>query len=87
MKTVKPLLIAAGIVATLVALPMESASAYWLGTGPGVGPWRNAYIYDPNYRWGSLEQRSYIRDLYRYGPAHANYKQNRRYPFRRFGWW
>jgi hypothetical protein len=82
MKTVKRLLVAAGIAATMVAIPMETASAYWLGPGPGFGPWRNAYIHNPAYRWGSPATRSYIRDLHRYGPAYANWNRHRRY-----GWW
>ena len=87
MKTTKHLLVAAGIVATLSAIPVENASAYWLGYAPGVGSWSNAYVYDPRHRYGTPEMRQYIRDLYRYGPEYAKWRQYQRRPFNRYGWW
>jgi hypothetical protein len=83
MNILKRALVAAGIAAALVAIPAEIAGAYWLGPGPGIGPWRHNYIYDPLYRWGAPGQRSYIRDLYLYGPTYAAWRQNRRHGL----WW
>lgn len=51
-------------------------------TGSGVGPWRYSYVYDPQYRRGPPTMRAYIRDLYLYGPAYANWKQQRRWGWR-----
>jgi hypothetical protein len=82
MTTFKRVLIAAGIAASLVMIPGEVANAYGWGAGSAVGPWRHAYVHDPGYRWGSPTMRSYIRDLYRYGPEYAQWRQTRR-----FGWW
>ncbi|MGA7982265.1 MAG: hypothetical protein WCA32_18840 [Chromatiaceae bacterium] len=79
MKLGRHLLLAAVVAATLIAVP-EAVGAYWLG--PGFVPWRHAYINDPNYRWGPPSMRSYIRDLYLYGPGYANWNRQRR-----FGWW
>ena len=84
MKTSKRLMFAAGLATVLAAIPMQTANAFWLGPGPGVGPWRHAYVHDPNYRWGPPTLRHYIRDLHRYGPAYANWNQQRFYGFR---WW
>jgi hypothetical protein len=83
MKIVKRVLFVAGV-AALAALPTQTAGAFWLGPGPGIGPWRHSYIYDPGYRWGSPAMRGYIRDLYLYGPAYANWRQQRRSTYR---WW
>jgi hypothetical protein len=82
MKTIKRVLVAGAIAATLLTVPMGTAEAYWLGPGAWVGPWRHSYVYDPNYRWASPVMRSYIRDLYRYGPEYARWSQ-----FRRYRWW
>lgn len=82
MKTFKHVLLAVGIAASLLLVPAEMAGAYWWGSGPMMGPWRHAYVYDPSYRWGSPATRSYIRDLYLYGPEYAKWRQARR-----FGWW
>ncbi|MEA3274877.1 MAG: hypothetical protein U9Q81_06205 [Pseudomonadota bacterium] len=84
MKIVKRILIAAGIAAALVAIPTQTANAYWLGPGPGFGPWRHSYVHDPNYRWAPPATRKYIRDLHLYGPGYANWNQHRRYRYR---WW
>ena len=82
MNILKRMAVAAGIGAALIVIPAEVANAYWLGPGPGIGPWRHAYLYDPAYRWGPSFQRGYIRDLYLYGPTYAAWRQNRR-----LGWW
>ncbi len=85
MNILRRILIASGVALALVAIPTLPAQAYWPGGyGPGVGGWRRAYVYDPAYRWGGAATRSYIRDLYLYGPAYANWHQNRRY---RHWWW
>lgn len=83
MKILRSLLFVTGMAAVSSIIPSQTASAYyWWGDGPFVGPWRHAYVYDPNYRWGPPEMRSYIRDLYLYGPYYAQWRQIRRY-----GWW
>lgn len=82
MKTIKRVLVAAGIAAALLAIPMATSEAYWLGPASGVGGWRHSYVYDPNYRWASPAMRNYIRDLYLYGPEYARWNQ-----FRRHRWW
>jgi hypothetical protein len=84
MKISKRLMVAAGLATVLAALPMQTANAYWVGPGSGVGPWRHAYVHDPSYRWGSPSVRRYIRDLYLHGPTYATWKQQRRYGYR---WW
>jgi hypothetical protein len=81
MKLGRHLLLSAAVAAALIAIP-QAVSAYWLGPAPGVGPWRYSYVYDPQYRRGPPTMRAYIRDLYLYGPAYANWKQQRRW-----GWW
>lgn len=81
MKTFKHVLFAIGVAASLLLVPAETATAWW-GGGPAVGSWRHAYVYDPNYRWGSPAMRNYVRDLYLYGPGYAQWRQ-----VRRFGWW
>jgi len=52
MKIVKRILVAVGIATALVAIPIQSAGAYWLGPAPGLGPWGHSYVYDPIYRFG-----------------------------------
>ena len=74
----KALALAAGLI--LIALPVQQAGAFWWGPHYGPG-WSNAYMYDPAYRWGSPGTRRYIRDLYRYGPAYANWRRSIH------GWW
>lgn len=55
-------------------------SAYGGGWGPNL--WRrHTYVYDPAYRWGPPRGRSYIRDLYLYGPGYAGWKRRYRH------WW
>ena len=76
MKRLFKLLGALALVA-LWALPTEVGAFWW---GPGWGNWQNAYVYDPAYRWGTPYQRDYIRDLYRFGPVYAQWRQARR-------WW
>jgi hypothetical protein len=83
MKLIKRWLIAAAAVVALVAIPIQTASAFWWGPSPGVGPWRHSYVHDPAYRWGSSVSRNYIRDLYLYGPVYANWRQHRRFRY----WW
>ena len=82
MNILKRVTVAAAVATALVVIPTELAGAFWLGPGSGIGPWRSAYVYDPTYRWGSISQRGYIRDLYLYGPTYAAWRQSRRY-----GWW
>lgn len=84
MKIVKRVLVTAGIALALIAIPMRTAEAF--SCGPGYGAWRNAYVRDPAYRWGSPAMKNYIRDLYRRGPAYANWHQSRRYGHG-YGWW
>jgi hypothetical protein len=79
MKISKRLMVAAGVAAVLAAIPMQTANAYWVGPGPGYGPWRHAYVHDPNYKWGPPTVRRYIRDLHLYGPSYAAWNQKRRY--------
>jgi hypothetical protein len=79
MKILKRALVAAGVAAALIVIPTQTAGAYWGGPAPGIGPWRHAYVYDPNYRFARPAVRSYIRDLYLYGPAYAAWRQHRRY--------
>ena len=74
MKNTLKLLAAVGV-AAMLAVPGE-AGAFW---GGGLGPWSNNYVHDPAYRWGPPWQRSYIRDLYRYGPTYAHWRQLRRW--------
>jgi hypothetical protein len=81
MKIVKRVIVAAGIAAALALIPAQTG-AYWFG--PGLGPWRHAYVHDPAYRWGSPWTRNYIRDLHLYGPTYASWNQRRRYGR---GWW
>ena len=82
MKILKRALVTLGVAAALIAIPTQTATAYWGGPAPGLGPWRHAYIHDPNYRFAPPRVRSYIRDLYLYGPVYANWHQHRRYR-----WW
>jgi hypothetical protein len=82
MKILKRVLIAAAVAMALVFIPVQTASAYWVGPAPGLGPWRHAYVHDPNYRFAPPAARGYIRDLYLYGPVYAAWHQRRRY-----GWW
>jgi len=84
MKIVKRVLVAVGVAAALAAVPIQTANAYWAGPAPGLGPWRHSFVHDPNYRWGTPTMRSYIRDLYLYGPAYASWNQHRRHGYR---WW
>ncbi|MCX7946903.1 MAG: hypothetical protein N2557_08150, partial [Hydrogenophilus sp.] len=70
MKSLKSMLLVTGVAIPALLISAERAHAWWWD-GPGIGPWRHAYIYDPNYRWGPPELRSYIRDLYLYGPYYA----------------
>jgi len=84
MKIGKRVLVTSCVALALIAIPMQTAEAYWWG--PGVGAWRNAYVYDPAYRWGSPFMKNYIRDLYLRGPQYANWRQARRYG-RGYGWW
>lgn len=84
MRIVKRVALAAGIAAALIVIPTQVADAYWPGAGPVAGPWRNAYVYDPAYRWGSPAMKQYIRDLYPSGPDYANWRQQRRLSN---GWW
>ena len=84
MKALKRVLATAGVAAALILIPIQTADAYWPGAGPGFGPWRHSYVYDPAYRWGPPAVKNYIRDLYRRGPAYANWHQSRRYGY---GWW
>jgi len=84
MKIAKRVLMVAGIAAALAVIPTETAGAYWLGPGPGLGPWRHSDVHDPSYRRGPPAVRSYIRDLYLYGPTYASWSQHRRYGY---GWW
>jgi hypothetical protein len=79
MKTLKRILVAAGIAAAMIMVPGQVANAYWL---PGHGAWQHAYVHDPAYRWAPPQQRAYIRDLYRRGPAYANWRQQRRWGYR-----
>lgn len=81
MKILKRVLVAVGIAVALLAVPLQTANAFWPGPAPGVGPWRHAYVHDPNYRWGPPTVRNYIRDLYLYGPAYASWRQQRRYGY------
>ena len=83
MKVVKRIALAAGIAAALIMIPTQVANAYWPGAGPVAGPWRNAYVHDPAYRWGSPAMKQYIRDLYLRGPGYANWRQQRRLS----NWW
>jgi hypothetical protein len=83
MKIVKRVALAAGIAAALIMIPTQVANAYWPGAPPVAGPWRNAYVHDPAYRWGSPVMKQYIRDLYLRGPGYANWRQQRR----RSNWW
>ncbi len=80
MKTMQRVFVAAGIVATLLAIPSQTANAFWYGSG--YNPWRHAYIHDPGYRWGPPPMKAYIRDLHLRGPGYAHWKQSRRY-----AWW
>ena len=82
MNVLKRAMMAAVIAMALIVIPTEIAGAYWFGPGPGIGLWRYGYVHDPMYRWGPSDQRSYIRDLYLYGPTYAAWRQARRY-----GWW
>jgi len=79
MKHLVKVFVAAGITA-LALLPQVAGSFWWGSPGYGGG-WRNAYKYDPAYRFGSPQARKYIRDLHRYGPAYAQWRQHRKY------WW
>ena len=81
MKSLKKVPGAVGIAAVLAGIPLQTANSYWWG-GPGYNDWRNAYVYDPAYRWGPPQTKSYIRDLHLYGPDYALWRQNRR-----LGWW
>ncbi|QIK38432.1 hypothetical protein GWK36_11090 [Caldichromatium japonicum] len=82
-KILPSMLLATGVATGSLLIPTEMATAYyWWGDGPLAGPWRHAYIYDPNYRWGPPQMRNYIRDLYLYGPSYAQWRQARRW-----GWW
>jgi hypothetical protein len=65
-------------VATLLAVPVQTANAWW-GGGPWSGPWRHSYVHDPAYRWGPPHMRTYIRNLHLYGPVYADWKQRRLY--------
>lgn len=85
MKIVKRALVTSGIALALLAIPMQTAEAFWYG--PGYGTWRNSYIWDPAYRWARPAQKNYIRDLYLRGPEYANWRQSRRYGWGRHGWW
>lgn len=80
----KRLLAAAGLATALLAIPMQTTHAYWIGPAPGIGPWRHGYVHDPNYRFGPPGVRQYIRDVYLYGPTYAGWNQQRRYGYR---WW
>jgi hypothetical protein len=82
MKLLKHTMLAAGIAVALIVIPTQTANAYW--GGPGYAAWHNAYVYDPAYRWGSPEQRRYIRDLYLRGQGYADWRQSRRWTY---GWW
>jgi hypothetical protein len=84
MKIIKRILVAAGIASALVAIPIQSAGAYWFGAAPGLGPWRYSYVHDPIYRIGPPAMRRYIRDLYLDGPTYASWNQQSRYGY---GWW
>jgi len=81
MKLGRHLLLSAAVAATLIAIP-QALSAYRFGPAPAVGSRPYSYVYDPQHRWGPPAMRAYIRDLYLYGPAYANWKQQRRW-----GWW
>jgi hypothetical protein len=83
MKAIKRIAVAAGIAAALVMIPTQVANAYWGWGGPLAGPWRNAYVHDPAYRWGSPTTKRYIRDLYLRGPGYAAWRQQRRSGY----WW
>ncbi|WP_296900176.1 hypothetical protein [Thiohalocapsa sp.] len=78
MRTLKRILISAGIIALLSMIPAQIAGAYWL---PGHHAWQQAYVYDPAYRWATPRHRQFIRDLYRYGPDYAQWRL-----YRRHGW-
>ena len=79
MKPWSKVLVAAGLVA-IATLP-QTASAFWWGSPWYGGGWRNNYVHDPAYRFGTPQLRQYIRDLHRRGPAYAQWRQHRRY------WW
>jgi hypothetical protein len=78
MKILRRALIAGGVAAALIAIPTQTAGAFWGGPAPGLGPWRHGYVHDPNYRFGPPATRTYIRDLYLYGPVYAAWHQHRR---------
>lgn len=73
MKRLHKTLAAAGI-AALMALPMQTAQAWWGGPGYGYGWWRDAYRYDPAYWYAPPYLRADIRRMYRYGPGYAYWR-------------
>lgn len=81
MKIGKRVIIAAGIAAVLALIPAQT-SAWGLAPAPGIGPWRHAYVQDPNYRFGPPAVRNDIRDLDLYGPVCADWNQRRHHGWR-----
>ena len=67
-------------IATMMLLPTQQSEAFWgMGMSPWYNnPWRYNYVYDPAYRWGDSETRKFIRESALYGPAYAQWQQDRR---------
>ena len=80
MKRVGKVFAAAGITVLLLA-PAQQAQGWWLGGPWHGGGWRNAYVYDPAYPWGSPATRQYIRNLHLFGPHYSEWKRLQRW------WW
>lgn len=75
----KHLLLAAGIALTLAVVPAQVAQSWW---APGYGPWHGGYMHQPTWRWAPPAMRPYLRDAWRYGPAWAAWREQRRHPWR-----
>lgn len=80
MKALKRVALAAGIAAALIMIPTQVANAYVAASGPFAGPWRDAYVQDPAYRWGSPAMKPFVSDPDLRG--YANRRQQRR-----LGYW
>jgi hypothetical protein len=79
MKRLAKILTAIGVM-MLLLMPFEQAAGWW-GGGPWYGSgWRHAYVHDPAYIHAPPAVKRYIRDLYRYGPAYADWNRWRH-------WW
>jgi len=71
MKRLAKVLTAIGVM-LLLLVPAEQAAGWW---SPGYGnDWRQGYVHDPAYHHAPSAVVRHTRDLYRFGPAYADWR-------------